>query len=66
MYSNELLYRITRNNNCFRKSNLKTVFNSDPSSGNNSFGITRCTYLNRNRVTISCCPKDCQVTITKV
>lgn len=53
MYSRELLYRITRNKNSFRSTNLKTVFNKNCSSGKNTFRITDCTYLNRNRVYVS-------------
>lgn len=58
MYSTELLYRMTKNNNCFRKSNLKTIFNSDRTSGKNTFALKDCSYLNRNRVSISCCGKN--------
>ncbi len=68
MYSSELLHKITKNNNCFRRSNIKTVFNSDASSGKNSFRLRDCSFLNRNRVALSKCDgsNGCQVTVTKV
>lgn len=66
MYSRELLYKITKNNNCFRKVNLKTAFNSDSCSGRNTFKIKDCAFLDRNRVQVSSCLKDGQVKVTKI
>ena len=66
MYSTELLHKITKNNNCFRRSNLKTIFNSEKNSAKNSFGLTDCAFLNRNRVALSCCNDGAKVKIVKI
>jgi hypothetical protein len=66
MYSRELLYKITKNNNCFRNKNLRAFFNSDCSSGRNTFRVKDCAFLDRNRVYIGECQEGCQVQVTKV
>jgi hypothetical protein len=66
MYSRELLIKITRNNNCFRRKNLRAIFNADPSSGRNTFRVKDCSFLERNRAYIGECQEGCQVQVTKV
>jgi hypothetical protein len=66
MYSSELLYKIVKTNNCYRKKNLRTIFSSDPSSAKNTLKLKDCSFLNKNRVYVGKCQEACQVKITKV